>query len=454
MLSQDFKDRMKDLLFDEYDEFMLELEKASVKGVRINKSKLKSYSESDFKDFSITPIPYAEDCYVIDNYNGIGHTPEHHAGIFYVQDPGAMATVSSVNIQEGWKILDLCASPGGKSGQAIAKAGDGGFILANEYVPKRAKILVSNFERLGIKNAIVTSLDTSAFKDMFESYFDLVIADAPCSGEGMFRKNEESISEWSLDNVKACAKRQKEILENASTLVKDGGYLLYSTCTYSVEENEAVVSAFLNEHSDFTLESVQPEITKITKNGVNFDGKMTTDIYKTRRFYPHISKGEGQYIALLKRHGSGLVEKILYKDASKAPSASEASIIEDFFKNNLSRLPNGKIRKYGENLVLISHGVPLPSKSVFSSGVLIGEIRGKNFFPAHHFFSAYGNLFLRQLELSCDKESLIKYLRGEEIDAKGLDNGFAVVTYMGAPIGGGKVSLGKMKNHYPKGLRE
>ena len=454
MLSQDFTRRMKDLLGDEYDAFMRELELPSVKGVRINRTKLKDYSDGDFKNFSLTPISYADDCYVIDSYSGIGHTPEHHAGIFYVQDPGAMATVGALKIKRGWKILDLCAAPGGKSGQAIARAGDEGFILANEYVPKRAKILVSNFERLGIKNAIVTSLDTAVFREMFENYFDLVIADAPCSGEGMFRKNEESVSEWSLDNVKACAKRQREILENASTLVKDGGYLLYSTCTYSIEENEAIVSAFLKAHVDYTLEDVNPEIEKITTDGVNFKGEMTTSIYKTRRFYPHVSKGEGQYIALLKRHGAELKEKILYKDASKAPSASEISIIEDFFKKNLSRIPCGKIRKYGENLVLISHGIPLPSKSVFSSGVLIGEIRGKNLFPAHHFFSAYGDLFVRRLELSSDTDRLGKYLSGEEIDAFELENGFAVVTYMGASVGGGQVSFGKMKNHYPKGLRE
>ena len=189
--------------------------------------------------------------------------------MFYVQDPGAMATVKALEISKGWRVLDSCAAPGGKASQLATAIGDEGFLLANEYVPKRAKIIVSNFERLGIKNAVVTSLDTAKIKEMFSSYFDLVLCDAPCSGEGMFRKYDEALTEWSEENVMLCATRQTEILNNLAGVVRDGGYLLYSTCTYSKEENEGVVSEFLSAHPEFSLCSVNEKLKVATADGLD-----------------------------------------------------------------------------------------------------------------------------------------------------------------------------------------
>ena len=446
---------MKTILHDEYDAFISAIEcQRSEKAVRINRLKLKDYSISDFGNISLSTIEYAEDCHIINDCEGIGHTPEHHAGIFYAQDPGAMAPVSSLSIEPDFKILDLCAAPGGKSGQAAAKLGRDGFILSNEFVPKRAKMLVGNFERLGIKNGLVTSLDTSAFPKLYDSFFDLVILDAPCSGEGMFRKNSDAIQEWSPANVKACALRQREILENASGLVKDGGYLLYSTCTYSTEENEEVVDAFLKSHTDYELISVKDEIIKSTASGIKTSDEMTTNIYKTRRFYSHISRGEGQFIALLKRNAPLSTPKILFKDASSPITKEESKIVENFFKKNLEKNPEASLRRHGNNIYLISHGLPLPKNSVFSAGVLLGEIRSGVLFPSHQLFSAYGELFSIKVELSEHPELLKKYLHGEEITIESARSGWCSVQYKGASLGGGKISNGKMKNHYPKGLRE
>ena len=315
MIPEKFKERMQNLLMSDYERFISKLENEnSVHGLRINTLKMKNYDISDFDGFELRKIEYINDSYILRNHDGIGHTPEHHAGIFYMQDPGAMSSLAALNIKRGFKVLDACAAPGGKSGQIAAAIGEEGFLLSNEYVPKRAKILVKNFERLGVKNAVVTSLDTKEIGKMYEGYFDLVLVDAPCSGEGMFRKSQEAIDDWSEENIKACSERQDEILSNLANLVKDGGYLIYSTCTYSLDENEMVIDAFLKNHPDYEICDVSPSLLPFTANGIQFEGSLSTKLYKTRRFYPHIAEGEGQYLALLKRHAPELREKINYKN--------------------------------------------------------------------------------------------------------------------------------------------
>ena len=455
MLDEKFKSRMQAILGDEYGEFIDAVEnREAVRAIRQNTLKADRQSLMDGA-FNLERLPYADDGFILRNGDGIGNTPEHHAGMIYVQDPGAMATANALDIKEGWRVLDMCSAPGGKSGQAAAKIGDSGFILSNEYVPKRAKIVVSNFERLGIKNAIVTSLDTAELPKLFSQFFDLVIADVPCSGEGMFRKCAEALAEWSPENVLACAKRQSEIMNNAATLVARGGYLLYSTCTYSLEENEMVIDGFLRRNPDYKLVPVKEELRRATADGINFEGAHVKNLDLTRRFYPHKSDGEGQFIALMQRCGeSEAKQTILYKDSSKLISGEEASAIDKFFKDSLIEAPSGRILKYGENLAISAHGYPIPPKSVFSAGVLIGTVEKGLLFPSHQFFSAYGRLFKRQENLTRGDARIEKYLRGEEIEAKCFDGGgWCAVLYEGSPLGGGKASGGRIKNHYPKGLR-
>jgi len=456
MLDEKFKSRMKLILGDEYCDFIDAIENSpETRAVRVNTVKASPKAIFDAEVFDLTPLPYADDGFSLRGGDGIGNTPEHHAGIIYVQDAGAMATANALDIKAGWRVLDMCSAPGGKSGQAAAKIGDSGFLLSNEYVPKRAKTVVSNFERLGVKNAIVTSLDTSEFKKLFRDFFDLVIADVPCSGEGMFRKSNEALAEWSEENVLHCAARQREIINNAAPLVSGGGYLLYSTCTYSLEENEAVVDGFLREHPDFSLVEVKDTLKSVTRDGINFDGACSENLNMARRFYPHVFDGEGQFIALMQRSPDADTDgKILYKDASLLLTKKEEAVLSRFFSENLTEIPSGKLRRVGENLVILPHGMPVPPKSVFCAGVLLGEVKGENFFPSHHFFSAYGPIFKRKEELSRGDARTEKYLRGEEIDQKSFEGGgWCAVIYEGAALGGGKASSGKIKNHYPKGLR-
>ncbi len=455
MLKEKFKTRMSALLGEEYEAFANALEKDAVRGLRVNTLKADIEKATLAFEDKLTPLSYAEDGFILNDADGIGNTPEHHAGMIYIQDPGAMATANALDILPGWSVLDMCAAPGGKSGQAAAKIGDGGFLLSNEYIPKRAKTVVSNFERLGIKNAIVTSLDTAELPKLFSGIFDLVICDAPCSGEGMFRKSTEAVSEWSEENVAACAKRQREIMKNAAPLVKTGGYLLYSTCTYSLEENEMVIDEFLCDNPEYELVPVKESLRLATRDGIVFDGAKCKNLNLTRRFYPHVSEGEGQFIALLQRNKNAYVlQTILYKDAAKPLTKEENAAVKRFFDENLTDVPSGRIVKVGENIVILSHGCPIPPKSVFSAGVLLGAVEKGLLFPSHQFFSAYGRLFLRQENLRRDEARVQKYLRGEEIEAKDITKGgWCAVTYEGVTLGGGKASLGKIKNHYPKGLR-
>ena len=456
MLPEAFKSRMKSLLGGEYGAFISELEEGEeVKGIRINPVKCAPEKFPSVWEGGITPMPYLDLGFIPDRRTGLGSTAAHHAGMIYVQDPGAMAALSALDIEEGWWVLDMCASPGGKATQAAGAIGKSGFLFANEFVPKRAKTIVSNIERLGIPNAIVTSLDTKELPKMFCEVFDLVICDAPCSGEGMFRKSCPAIEEWSEQNVRECAERQLSILKNAPTLVKEGGYLLYSTCTYSLEENEGVVDTFLSENPEFKLVPVRTALRKSTADGIVFEGAKCRDLHLTRRFYPHTSPGEGQFVALMKKtESSGKKQGILYKSAGKAPSKDENETVRRFFRENLVCAPDLALIKHQDKLVLIDPKVPIPEKSVFSAGVLLGEIRKGILHPHHQFFSAYGRLMKRQERLTPSDPRLAAYIRGEEIEAECFsDNGYCAVMLDEATVGGGKASGNIIKNHYPKGLR-
>ncbi|MBQ2876519.1 MAG: hypothetical protein IJE25_05880 [Clostridia bacterium] len=455
MLPEGFIQRMKKLLGEDFAAFDAALSEPAVRGVRVNKRKISGEKFKELFPYELVELSYIDSGFIPEIQEGLGLLPEHHAGAFYSQDPGAMSAVCALDLKRGDRVLDACSAPGGKASQAADLIGEEGFLLANEYVPKRAKIIVGNFERLGIKNAIVTSLDTKELSRMFEGWFDAVICDAPCSGEGMFRKSDEAIADWSEENVRMCAERQLEILSNLAGVVREGGQLLYSTCTYSVEENEGVVEKFLESHPDFYISKVPDSLLAVTASGILPSENSPKELALTRRFYPHLSSGEGQFIALLKRRENiGISPTILYKDSAKLPSKQELAIIEGFLSGVFNKRPEGRIIKCGEGFALVTHGVPLPERSVFMSGVMLGEIRGKNFFPHHQLFSTFGKEMKQRCDLSREDPRVKKYLLGEEISAEGAEvSGYLAVCLEGVPMGGGKASGGVIKNHYPKGLR-
>ena len=255
MLPIDFTNRMKAILGEEYEKFEASYSEVPVRSFRVNTNKISEENFEKINLFGGKKIPYAENGFYF-SCDGIGNHPYHHAGMIYIQEPSAMAPVASVDIQPGWNILDLCASPGGKSTQAAAQNPDG-VLVSNEIIPSRCKTLTGNIERMGFRNVITTCTDAKKIASLYGEVFDLVIVDAPCSGEGMFRKDENAQNEWSVENVLHCAERQREILDEIKTTVKPGGLLLYSTCTFSLEENEKNVDWFLNENDNFELIDVK-----------------------------------------------------------------------------------------------------------------------------------------------------------------------------------------------------
>lgn len=452
MIKDSFKARMQDMLGDEYLEFISALEcDDAVRGARVNLIKCPS-GVTDIEGLSLSPISYCENGYILSGEGTVGRLPEHHAGMIYMQDPGAMSAVCAVDIRPDMWVADLCAAPGGKSGQVAERLGDGGFLLSNEYVAKRAKITVGNFERLGIGQAIVTSMDTGELGKLFSSLFDLVITDAPCSGEGMFRKSEEARDEWSEDNVRLSAKRQSEILDNAYRLVKGGGMLLYSTCTWSLEENEEQVLAFLERHPDMKLIPVGKALRAATADGIIIEGR--EELRLTRRCYPHKMAGEGQFIALFMKNSDDEAQgRILYRENVKKLSREDERIVRDFFIRNMNKTPEGRLITSGGKVILIPHSCPIPPRSVFMAGVLVGEIKRGVLHPEHQFFSVYGKDFKNVISLDAGDPRVNDYLKGLEIECDESISGYVSVVYRGATLGGGKASGGRVKNHYPKGLR-
>jgi NOL1/NOP2/sun family putative RNA methylase len=445
MLNDRFIERIKNILGEDgLREYLKSFEKEPSRALRFNPLKSDLRHINALSDTLISPLDFWEGAYLF-SQDKIGTHPYHHAGAFYIQEPSAMTPVSAVEITPDMKILDTCASPGGKSTQA-AQLLKNGFLVSNEIIPSRAKTLSGNIERLGFGNVTVTNTDTETLAKTFPEFFDLVIVDAPCSGEGMFRKDSGAVTEWSEENVFMCAARQREILDNASKCVKKSGKFLYSTCTFSVEENEENVSHFLSEHSDFRLIPPSEKACRASCEGVG--------IPNARRIYPHTSLGEGQFFAVFERINGDSAEKMKFKSALKAPSAEDMNSVRDFIAKNLTSFPEGKILSFKDNLVLVPENLPVPEKITYSCGITLGRVEKRVFRPHHQLFSALGGLFKSKIHLSAESDEIIKYLHGETFTPSAeTPDGWACVCVDSISLGGAKVSGGIVKNHYPKGLR-
>ena len=449
-LPVEYENRMKKLLGDEYEEYVKAFSQTPVRAFRVNTEKI---SKDDFENincFSHTKISYVENGYYFD-YDKIGNHPFHHAGMIYVQEPGAMAPAECIEINPDWTILDMCAAPGGKSSQLRNKLNSDSILVSNEIISSRCKTLTGNIERLGFKNTVTTCMDTSKLAKNFPATFDLIMVDAPCSGEGMFRKDENAIAEWSEENIRKCAVRQKEILENAVKCLKNDGYIIYATCTFSLEENEKTIDSFLQEHPEFELVPVRKEVEQSTEPGILFNGCKTDKIHYTRRFYPHKSQGEGQFMAVLHNTLPAFENVYTKKKTTNKPVKIDA-IVTEFLDSVLEEYDKNSLRIYNSRPVFFSDRFEIKEGLAFCLGVTIGEVKKNYVLPHHQFFMAMGDKFRRKIELDENSEEIKKYLYGEEFDTD-CENGWAVVTVKGCTLGGVKVVSGRAKNHYPKGLR-
>lgn len=448
-LPVDFENRMKNLLGDEFSSYKASLEEEPVRSLRVNTNKISLEDFNKINIFNTEKIPYSPTGFYFD-YEKIGNHPYHHAGMIYVQEPGAMAPAECLTISEDWLCLDMCSAPGGKSTQLRNKLGENGILVSNEIIPSRCKILTSNVERLGLKNVITTCMDSERIARLYPKTFDFIMVDAPCSGEGMFRKEQIAIDEWSKENVEKCATRQKEILENASKCLKNGGYIVYATCTFSLEENEMLIDEFLSNHPEFELLRVNEEVEKNTSDGIFFDGCKCENITFTRRVYPHKNKGEGQFMALL--HNTDPEAQSEFSKNSKSSNVKIDKTVFEFLDGVLTTYDKACVKMNNDTPIYFNGDFDTSKATVYMKGVTIGEIKKNYIQPHHQFFMAMDESFKRKIELDCESDEIKKYLHGEEFDTT-CENGWAVVTVNGCSLGGVKVVNGRAKNHYPKGLR-
>lgn len=454
----EFEKKMKAFLGNEWDDFLYSYDNNRFQALRFNTLKVQSPEErmrilKTLKISSDKKVSWANEAYYFDENVRPGKHPYHEMGLYYIQEPSAMSAAALLAPKPGMRVLDMCAAPGGKSTQLATYLGDSGLLVSNEINTQRSRILSQNIERMGIKNAIVTNEDSFVLASHFPGFFNAIQVDAPCSGEGMFRKLPEAIEQWSMENVAICAARQKEILDNAAVMLKPGGTIVYSTCTFSKEENEDVIEYFLERHTDFTLEEME-------------------------RFWPHKVDGEGHFVAKLVRRGSvdtgfksdRQTKKIKNNKNRKnetkpALTKENMKLLSEFLDETISDdmaalIKNSRLVMFGEQLYrLPDMEVDIKGLKVQRAGLHIGEFKKQRFEPSHSLALALKLSEAKNVvKLTCDNPQTIGFFNGQSVmlsdeQAAECKKGWALVCVDGYPAGWGKVNGTQVKNHYPKGLR-
>lgn len=456
MLPEQFTARMKEMLGEEYAAFLEAYEQDRYLALRVNPLKADRESFLAGSPFRLTPVSWEQNGFYYSAQDAPGKHPYHEAGVYYIQEPSAMSVVPFLGAKPGEHILDLCAAPGGKTTQIAAAMQGEGILLANEYHPARAKILSENVERLGIRNTLVTNESTAHLSELFPGYFDRILVDAPCSGEGMFRKNEGAVLEWSPENVRLCSARQDEILDHAAVMLKAGGRLVYSTCTFAPAEDEGTVSRFLHRHPEFCLVPTDrpPEFAPGRQEWCEFP---VEGIEYTCRLWPHIVKGEGHYLAVLQKDGELLPDVRVNGLYGMQPGIREREIPDylAFAREVLRTSLEGVYLRFGDQLYLGPENMPSLNKlKCLRPGLHLGTFKKNRFEPSHALALSLKPREVYSVYALADKDSQTRaYLGGQTLASQG-GAGWQLVTVDGYSIGWGKAAGGILKNHYPKGLRK
>ena len=428
MLPEAFLKRMESQLGEEYGAFLQSLERPRAVALRYNPLK----GERPALPFVGEPVPWEPEGFYYDPEARPGLHVYHEAGVYYLQEASAMAPVALLDPQPGERVCDLCAAPGGKTTQIAGRMLGQGFLLCNEINPKRAKILSRNIERMAVPNALVTNEHPVTLAERFPGFFDRVLVDAPCSGEGMFRKEEAAVTDWSEETVQMCARRQGEILNSAAKLVRPGGRLVYSTCTFAPEEDEGAVAAFLAAHPEFTPEPVDAPWFVPGENA-------------SYRMWPHKLLGEGHFAAVFRKTG-GESEEIPMQSGERLPKQWES-----FSKELGIALPEGKAVSFGQSLFWAPEDLPdIRRLKVLRPGLELGTVKKDRFEPAHA-LALWLRDCARTQSYGAESPEIKAYLHGDVIPSR--EKGWCLVCADGYSIGWGKGDGTVLKNHYPKGLR-
>lgn len=426
-LPKEFLDEMKIILGDEYNEFIKSYDDPKTTGLRVNTLKMTKDKLLSLNLYSLQEIPWTnEGFYYDESIYRPGKNPLHEAGAYYLQEPSAMSVVPKLDVQEGEKILDMCAAPGGKSTYILSKLNNTGLLVSNEINPIRIKALGENLERFGAKNCIITNTDSRSLRKVFEGYFDKIVIDAPCSGQGMFRKDEVAISDWSYAKVLECQSIQREIIRDGYHMLKEGGILVYSTCTFAKEENEIIIEEFLEEYTNAKLIEME-------------------------RLWPHKIKGEGHFVAKIQKLEE---DRCSTKDLKIKKLDKEVKDYRDFEKKFLNIKLDNRFELRGENLYLLPDELPdIKKLKVLRYGLHLGMLKKNRFEPSHalsHYLKIDDVKYIENFNIN--EKEVLDYLRGNTINT-GQSRGWVLVCVEGVALGWGKESNGVLKNHYPKGLR-
>ncbi len=447
-LPEKFCENMKTILGDEYDDYVASFLRPQNTALRINP--FKEWCGYDYADFNLRKVPWCQNGFYYENPSA-GKTIQHDSGLYYIQDASAMAVIDLMDIRPHEKVLDLCASPGGKSTQIAERLQNTGLLVSNEIVPTRAKTLSSNIERMGITNTLVLNESVEKISDTLPTFFDKVLVDAPCSGEGMFRKNHDAIIEWEKTDIVSCAERQYDILDKASRCVKGGGTLTYSTCTFNLEENEKVIAKFCTLHPDFEI--IKPESAKIFSNGYDIrkiNNDCIIDTTKCIRLFPHKLECEGHFICVMKRKE---IDNIEYKNVKPNIGNKVRDIVKKWCLQSNILLDTDNMYQINDNIYILSeYSIDVKKVRFLRYGLHIGQIIKDRFEPSHSLALAIKKT--QNIYNITNETELKDYLHGDVLYSENTPNGWVIICYQNIPIGFGKNVNGTIKNYYPKGLRK
>lgn len=435
---EQFDARMKSLLKDEYDDFKKALLEKPVKGLYLNRNK--KNVERVLDQNYVEHHPIVENGYLYDENYHPGRSAYFLAGLYYIQEPSAMLVADALPIEPDDFVLDMCGAPGGKSCEIASRLTGEGVLIANDIEASRARILSENIERFGLDNTIVTNVDPMRFTKQFQEAFDKIVLDAPCSGEGMFRKLEQAIDTWSEEKVLECAHIQKNLLKGAYDMLKQGGMVIYSTCTYSYEENEAMVH--------YAVDELGFELLPLNKSSGLCPG---VDLDEVVRCYPHHYRGEGHFIALLRKPGNSPRKQV--RTIKPSVNLADLKVLKAFYQENLNKKVPSYIIENNGHLYAIKKNFPeLKGIRVLRNGLYLGEVRKNRFIPSYSLALTLTKQDVkRSYDFPSESEEIKKYIHGETLEGTG-EKGFGVIFVDGYPLSFYKES-NQVKNLFPKGLR-
>lgn len=455
-LPEIFEEKMKELLKDEFPEYIACYEEPRYYGLRVNTGKISVEEFKKICPFEIHPIPWIENGFYYDGETVVpSKHPYYFAGLYYLQEPSAMTPASRLPVEPGDRVLDVCAAPGGKATELGAKLSGEGVLVANDISNSRAKGLLKNLEVFGIGNLLVLSEEPGKLVNYFPEYFDKILIDAPCSGEGMFRKDRKMVKAWEEHGPEFFSKLQQSIIIQAADMLRPGGMLLYSTCTFDPLENEGTVEYLLRNRPEFEI--LDMEGYEGFSNGIPaVTESKAAEFSKTIRIFPHKMHGEGHYLALLKK---GKEETPAIKIPGKRNVGKIPEELKNFFQGVDWKLDEERIEIHGERVYYMPEGLPdMKGIRFLRTGLLLGELKKKRFEPSQALAMCLKKREYRYvIDLPAVDERVIKYLKGETLDVEDVtdakEKGWYLFCVDGYPLGWGKLAGGVLKNKYLPGWR-